>query len=246
MLNIIIKIILLLPLVLTGCDKIKFGSGEKIKPVETYSLKISEPSGLALHNNKLWIVSDRKSSVYITDLEGKEEFSFKVKDADLEGITVIDDSLLAIAKEISREILISDFYGNIISKSKFDTGGSKNSGLEGITYNKSNGHFYILNEKDPVLLIETNKNLNEISRKKFKDIKDLSGISYSQKENCLWLVSDEEKKIFKFSLEGEILLEYKIDVDQAEGIAVDDEKNLLYIVSDKEEKLFVFKIEDKK
>ncbi|MDO8550352.1 MAG: SdiA-regulated domain-containing protein, partial [Ignavibacteria bacterium] len=216
---IIISYLLLVP---AGCDKIK-EQPEKLKPIETYPLKISEPSGLELADGKLWIVSDRESTVYQTDLEGKEEFSFKIKEADLEGITVIDDSLLAIVKEVSREIVIIDFDGNEIFRSSLQVEGSKNSGLEGITYNPSNKHFYLVNEKDPVLLIETDKNLKEISRKKIKSIKDLSGISYSLKEDCLWLLSDEDRKIIKSSLEGEFITEYKINVEQPEGIAVDDE-----------------------
>jgi uncharacterized protein YjiK len=260
MLSSLLKIIILLfPLILTGCDKIKFGSGEKIKPSETYSLKIPEPSGVALHNGKLWIVSDRNSTVYKTNLKGEIESEFKLGKADLEGITVIDDSLLAVVLEISRKVVITDFYGNEIFRTSLEVEGSKNSGLEGITYNSSNGHLYILNEKDPVLLTETDRELNEMSRIEIKDVKDLSGVSYSAKENCLWLISDEERKIIKFPLplseengisespslrEGfRMGSEYRITIDQAEGIAVDDENNLLYVVSDKEEKLYVFEIE---
>jgi uncharacterized protein YjiK len=255
MLSSLLKIIiLLLPLILTGCDKIKFGSGEKIKPSETYSLKIPEPSGVALHNGKLWIVSDRNSTVYKTNLKGEIESEFKLGKADLEGITVIDDSLLAVVLEISRKVVITDFYGNEVFRTSLEVEGSKNSGLEGITYNPSNEHFYLINEKDPVLLIETDKELNEISRKEITGVKDISGVSYSLKENCLWIVSDEDKKIIKTKpilnpsqREGlpkeNFLLEYKITIDQAEGIAVDDENNLLYVVSDKEEKLYVFEIE---
>jgi uncharacterized protein YjiK len=152
---------------------------------------------------------------------------------------------LAIVKEISMEVVITDFYGNKISTTSFEINGSRNSGLEGITYNPSKQHFYLINEKDPVLLIETDQALREISRKKIKNVKDLSGISYSLKENCLWLISDEDKEIIKSSLEGEFIKKYKIDVDQAEGIAVDDKNNLIYVVSDKEEKLYVFEIESK-
>ncbi len=248
MINSLLKILLITSSVYfsTACDKVKFGSGEKIKPVKTYKLKISEPSGLALKDDKLWIVSDRKSSVHRTDLEGNEEFSFKIKDADLEGISIVDDSLLAIVKEISREIVITDFEGNEKSNTKLNVDGSKNSGLEGITYNPSNKHFYVLNEKDPVLIIETDKKFKELNRKKIKELRDLSGISYSSKENCLWLVSDEEKRIIKCSLDWEFIEEYKIDIDQAEGIAIDDKKNLLYVVSDKEEKLFVFDLNNLK
>lgn len=245
MIHSVIKIITFsFPLLLSsGCNKIKFGTGEKIKPIEIHSLKISEPSGLALSKDNLWIVSDRKSTVYMTNLKGKEEFSFKIKNADLEGITVINDSLLAIVKEVSRQVVITDFYGNEIYSSSFDLDGSKNSGLEGITYNASTEHFYLVNEKDPVLLITADKNLNEVSRKKIKGVRDLSGISYSVKENCLWLLSDEERKIIKSSLDGDFITEYKISVDQPEGIAVDDENGLIYVVSDKEEKLYVFEID---
>lgn len=229
-------------LVSAGCEKIKFGPSETLKPIEKYSLKIPEPSGLALLNDKLWIVSDSKNTVYQTNLKGEIEFSFKINGIDPEGITVFDDSLLAIVLETSNEILVTDFKGNEISNTSINIKGSRNSGLEGITYNPSNGHFYLVNEKDPVLLIETDKSFNEISRKKIKNVRDLSGISYSAKEDCLLLVSDEDRKIIKASLDGEFIEEYKINVEQAEGIAIDDKNNLIYVVSDKEEKLFVFEM----
>jgi len=225
-----------------GCDKIK-EQPEKLKPAETYSLKIPEPSGVALTNEKLWIVSDRNSTVYQTNLNGEIENKFKLDKSDLEGITVVGDSLLAVVLEISRTIVVADFYGNEILRTSLEIDASRNSGLEGITYNPSNEHFYLINEKDPVLLIEADKNLKEMSRKKIKNIKDLSGISYSRKENCLWLLSDEDRKIIKSSLEGEFITEYKINVEQPEGIAVDDKNKLVYVVSDKTEKLYVYEIE---
>lgn len=237
-------IISFLLLVFSSCDKIKVEEMKKLKPIKTYPLKISEPSDLALTNGKLWIVSDRKSTVYQTDLKGKIEFSFKIKETDLEGLTIIDDSHIAIALEFSREVLIFNLVGNEISRTTLEIEGSRNSGLEGITYNPSNEHFYLVNEKDPVLLIETDKNLKEISRKKIKGVRDLSGISYSRKDDCLWLLSDEDRKIIKSSLDGEFIKEYKINVEQPEGIAVDDENKLIYIVSDKQDKLYVYKIDE--
>ncbi len=225
-----------------GCE-MKNKPIEKIKLIQSYSLKISEPSDAALAENKLWIVSDSKSTVYQTDLEGNILYKFKIDATDLEGITIFDKSFLAITIEKKREIIISDFKGNEISRVSFNIDGDKNSGLEGITYNPVNNHFYLVNEKNPVLIIETDKKFNEIKRSKVKEVKDLSGISYSEKENCLWLLSDEDQKIIKYSLKGEFLAEYKINVDQPEGIAVDDKNNLIYVLSDKEGKLFVYKIE---
>ena len=226
-----------------NCDKVKVEQSKKLKPAKTYSLKISEPSDVVLNKGKLWIVSDRKSTVYQTDLKGNIENHFKINKTDLEGITIFDDSLIAVALELSRKIIITDFGGNEISITSLNIEGNKNSGLEGITYNPTNSHFFLVNEKDPVLLLETDKNLKEIKRKKIKYVKDLSAVCFSPKEKCLWLLSDEDRKIIKSDLEGEPISEYKINVEQPEGIAVDEKNKLIYIVSDKEEKLYVYEIE---
>ncbi len=244
MINSLLKIVIIfLPLVTTSCDRSSVEEVKKLKPIKTYSLKISEPSDLSLNKEKLWTVSDRNSIVYKTNLKGEIEFSFKIKGTDLEGITIFDDSLIAVALEISRTIVITDLNGNEISRTTLEINGSKNSGLEGITYNSSTGHFYLVNEKDPALLIETDKNLKEIRRKQIKKVRDLSGVSYSQKEDCLWLLSDEDRKIIKSSLDGDFIEEFKINVQQPEGIAVDDKNDLIYIVSDKEAKLYIYKLE---
>ena len=94
-------------------------------------------------------------------------------------------------------------------------------------------------KKKPVLLLETDRNFREISKREIKEVKDLSGIYYSS-EDCLWLLSDVDKKIIKYSFEGEILAEYKINVEQPEGIAFSKDEGKIYIVSDKMEKLYVY------
>jgi len=235
--------VLYLLISLFGCDTMTKVPVIKIDPIEEHTLEIPEPSDITLAGDKLWIVSDRDKTVYKTDLEGNVEFSFHTDEPDLEGITIFDNSFLAITLEKKRVVIVTDLEGNAVSKHKIDIDGNKNSGLEGITYNPSNQHFYLVNEKDPALIVETDKNFNEVNRQRIREVADLSGISYSAADNCLWLLSDEDRMIIKYSFEGDILARHKINVNQPEGIAVDDKNNLIYIVSDREEKLLVYKKE---
>lgn len=228
-------------LIAINCNKIRFGSGgEKLEPIETFSLQIPEPSGTVFSNGILWVVSDENSTVYKINVTGKKIYSFAVNGFDLEGITIVDDSLLAIVLERSREIVLADSSGKEIARYSVDLKGEENSGLEGITYNPVNKHFYLINEKNPVLLLETDRNFKEISRKEIMEVKDLSGIYYSHKDDCLWLLSDEDRKIIKYSFEGKILAEYRVNVEQPEGIAFSKNEGKIYIVSDKTEKLYVY------
>jgi uncharacterized protein YjiK len=227
-------------LIAVSCGKIKYGNkAEKLEPVETYSLQIPEPSDVVFSNGNFWIVSDENSTVYKTNVKGEKIYSFIVNGYDLEGVTVVEDTLLAIVLERSRIVVLTDFMGREIRRYSIDLKGRENSGLEGITYDPVNKHFYLVNEKKPVLLLETDRNFREISKREIKEVKDLSGIYYSS-EDCLWLLSDVDKKIIKYSFEGEILAEYKINVEQPEGIAFSKDEGKIYIVSDKMEKLYVY------
>ena len=223
-----------------GCSEIKSDNTVELEPIEKYLLQITEPSGLAFSNGSLWTVSDENSTVYKVNADGKIVYSFEVNGNNLEGITVVDDTLIAVVLEQLREVVLIDTLGNEISRYSINLSGEKNSGLEGISYNPANQHFYIVNEKDPVLLMETDRNFIELTRKNIKEANDLSGIYYSSKEDCLWLLSDEDSKIIKYSFENKILAEYKLNVEQPEGITLNEDESRIYIVSDKTGELFVY------
>ena len=105
---------------------------------------------ISLYDEKgFWIVSDENSKVYLIDSWGKEIKSFKVNGNDLEGITVVDDSTLAVVLERSREVVILDTSGKELKRTSLDLEGELNSGLEGITYDPKEKKFYLLNEKKP-------------------------------------------------------------------------------------------------
>lgn len=212
---------------------------QKVTPI-----KVPEPSGLALSfdDNYFWSVGDSDSKVYKLDLSGNIVKSFIVNGEDLEGVTVIDSTNLAVILERTREVVVVDTSGKEIKRKKFDLKGKLNEGLEGICIDAIKGDFYFLNEKRPGLLIRTDNNFNEIFRKEIKLAKDYSDIFFSKDDNTLWILSDESKKIIQTDLNGKKIKEYKINVDQPEGLVIDSKNKKIFIVSDKKEELYEFKL----
>ena len=237
--------LLLVLAVFSGCIKEKEEMpAEKITLIGTYDIPVPEPSGLTLTYNQtgFWTVSDEDSSVYELDRYGKIIKRMQVDGFDLEGITLVNDSTLAIVLERTREVVILDTSGTELQRVKINLKGELNSGLEGITYNNEVNHYYIVNEKNPALIIELDKDLNEVKRDTIKFAADASGILYDKNNSMLWILSDEDQMITKTDLELNIIAKFKISVIQPEGITINSAGDRMYIVSDKEEKLSVYKI----
>ncbi len=209
------------------------------------TIPVSEPSGLDLSFDEtgFWVVSDNNSTVYLIDSWGREIKNFEVDGEDLEGITVIDSTKLAVVLERKREVVILDTSGRELKRSRLNLKGDLNSGLEGITYNPEKKIFYLLNEKDPVLLLTLDENLKELSRDTLKFINDASGIYYDVSGNQLWILSDENKMIVKTDLKGKAIEKFKIRITQPEGITLKSDKSQLFIVSDITGSLYVFNLE---
>ena len=210
-------------------------------------IPVPEPSGLDLSFDEkaFWIVSDQDSKVYLIDSWGKEVKSFKVAGEDLEGITVISDSTIAIVLERTREVVILDTSGNELKRASLNLNGELNSGLEGITYNPEKKNFYVLNEKKPRLILTLDENLVEQRRDTLNFAKDFSGLFFDGNDDTLWLLSDENQEIYKTDLSGNVIREFKIKVKQPEGIALNKERTKLFIVSDVTGNLYVFDIKEK-
>lgn len=230
----------------SGCIK-KSGNEQaesNFKIVRTIKLQIQEPSGLDLSffNDGFWTVSDENSKVYRLDVNGNILHSFNVNGIDIEGVAVIDTNIIAVVLERSREILLLDTLGTEISRKKLKLKGDANSGLEGISYDKENKIFYVVNEKSPGLLIVLDNDLNEIERIKLDLAKDYSSVFYEENEDVLWILSDESQKIMIADKSGKLIEEYKSSIVQAEGIALDYKNNKIFVVSDYKEELYEIKI----
>lgn len=229
-----------------GCDAFKKKPlPQLIDYQRAYDITVPQPSGLDLTfaQDGFWTVSDENSTVYKLDKWGKVEKTFSVNGNDLEGITVVDELRLAVVLERSREIVLVDTSGNELGRTALKITGAQNNGLEGITYDAEQKILYVLNEKNPCLLITLDERLNEISRDTLEFIKDASGIYFDGINKLLWILSDESKLICKYDSEGKCHKEYRITIAQPEGITFDDSGKNLFLVSDRNNTLYVYKPE---
>jgi uncharacterized protein YjiK len=229
---------------LISCKEKEQQSKRTLTYIGAYAISVPEPSGLDLTFNErgFWTVSDETSTIYRLDNEGNVVQTMKIDGDDLEGITVIDEGKLAVVLERSREIVFIDTSGTELKRKELPFKGEKNSGLEGITYNPENGHFYLLNEKKPSLLIELDDQLEIVSLDTLNFSKDVSGIYYDPSNRILWVLSDENQLIVKTDLNGIAIERLSVSIVQPEGITIDKKGKRIYIVSDKRETLYVYQI----
>ncbi len=218
-----------------------------IQFIESHKLEIPEPSGITFDHSDstLWIVSDENSTVYKTDLQGNIISSFKVDGEDLEGITTLQQSYLAVILERVREILYLKRDGTLYARRKTYLTGLLNNGLEGIGYSNKEHLFYVVNEKNPRILIGYSDSVNEQFRDTLKFASDFSGVYYDDEEEMLWIVSDEASTLFLLNKEREVIGAYPLGIKQLEGVAYDRNTKRLYLVSDLNEKLYVYELINK-
>lgn len=230
---------ILLLFFLIACSP-KVTSQSDLKLIKTVKLTISEPSGITVFNNHLYIVSDENGTIYKATLDGKVLQKIKTNYSDLEGITYNPFSEnLIVVDESKRNLIELDFKGNLIKKrSVKGTQKNKNSGLEGVCFDTSKNKIYVLNEKSPKQLLELNLK-GEIKNKFELDFsKDVSGICYDENEDNLWVTSDESKAIYQISKKGKLLNKYKMSIEKIEGIVI--YLNKIYVVSDALNTLYIF------
>ena len=236
--------ILITTILISFCKENEHPAENPISYIGAYAISVPEPSGLDLtyEENGFWTVSDETSTVYKLDNEGNVVNTIKADGFDFEGITVIDETTIAIVLERSREIVILDTSGTELKRIKLNLEGELNSGIEGITYNPKNGHYFVVNEKKPSLLLELDDKFEILHIDTLKFSKDVSGIYYDEANNVLWILSDENQLIVKTDLNGNLIEKTNITIVQPEGITIDKEGKRLYIVSDNKETLYVFEI----
>jgi uncharacterized protein YjiK len=243
MINRIIIIITLFIISLTSCDSdTPTVPGIKLlEPIAEIDLSkiLSEPSGIVYNsvNNSLYVVSDTTSIIFEIDLNGNLLHQINITANDLEGITVSKNSDTIYVVEESDNLVTSFLTnGNKIASFNIDVSTNSSNGLEGIAID-NNYNIYIVNEKLPRYVITLRNNI-EINRYEITVINDLSDICYDSSLDCLWIISDESKKIIKISKDGILQSEWSIPFDKGEGITFVDDK--MYIVNDKNAKMYIF------
>ena len=215
---------------------------DNLRLIGVHPLEVSEPSGVTLgpDGKSLWVISDEDGRVHSLDLEGLEKGSFKVDKSDLEGLTSVGDSALAVVSERGRELLVMTLGGDPIKSGHIDIPGSDNLGPEAVAYDPLKEQFHILKEKQPGILITLNNDLREISRRTLDFSRDYSGLEFEPVRRHFWILSDESRSIHVTNEDFEVQATFSTNIRQMEGLAVDYERKRLYVVSDHTGKLYVF------
>jgi len=219
----------------------------ELELLSQFDLDITEPSGLSFGKTKstLLIVSDNTNQVYETNLQGDIIRELPYVGNDLEGVTYNpDENQIAVTEERKREVVFLDYeFGNEQSRHQIDIDANvDNAGLEGISYNKNNRAFYMVNEQVPGQLIVWNTEFEIISSSQINFADDYSAIFVDTKNALLWIVSDESRALYQTDYNAKVLKEYPLNATKYEGITIDVDNNLLYLVNDKTFELSIYKI----
>ncbi|MBI2417977.1 MAG: SdiA-regulated domain-containing protein [Ignavibacteriales bacterium] len=205
------------------------------------TLPVPEPSALAYNakTKTLYTVSDQNGIIYEMSLAGEIIREIPVTSSDLEGIAFSANfDTIYVAEERTYQIVAYSLTGVKYDSWKNVTSSDTKNGYEGVTVNAA-GNFVVLNEKLPMLLLEADKQGNEIKRNELAYTNDISDICFDAAENCYWIVSDESKKILKLKPDYTLINSWSVNVAQAEGIAVTTDE--IYVVSDSDQKLLIYK-----
>ncbi len=227
-----------------ACNKgnVVENNNDKLELISSGKIAVVEASGLAINasGSTLYTVSDDTNNIYELSTTGEVLKKYKYDGNDVEGISVISNNKVVLVEERTKEVVEYDLTAKTYKKNKvIYSNNDSNSGLEGIAYNLNDNTLFVINEKEPGLLMRLRSDFSIIESYNLDFASDYSGIFHDKDLNVLWIVSDQSKTVNKCSLQGALIESYAINVSNAEGIVVT--KDLIYIVSDSNSKLYKFK-----
>jgi uncharacterized protein YjiK len=213
----------------------------KLELISSDKINVSEASGLTINavGSTLYTVSDNTNNIYELATNGTVLKEYVYNGNDVEGISMVSTNKVLLVEERTKEIVEYDLNTKNHKKHTIIySNNDSNSGLEGIAFNLNDNTIFILNEKNPGLLMRLRSDFSIIESYALDFASDYSGIFHDKELNILWILSDQSKTINKCSLQGALIKSYSINVIKAEGIAVTN--NTIYIVSDSNSTLYKF------
>lgn len=213
----------------------------QLELISSDKINVSEASGLTINatGSILYTVSDNTSNIYELTTDGTVIKEYVYNGNDVEGISMVSNNKMLLVEERTKEIVEYDLSTKNYKKHTIIyNNNDSNSGLEGIAINLNDNTIFILNEKNPGLLMRLRSDFSIIESYNLDFASDYSGIFHDKDLNILWILSDERKTINKCSLKGVLIKSYSINVTKAEGIAVTN--NTIYVVSDSNSTLYKF------
>lgn len=214
----------------------------KLELISSKKINVSEASGLTINSagSTLYTVSDNTGNIYELTTDGTVLKEYTYNGDDVEGISMVSNNKVLLVEERTKEIVEYDLSSKNFNKHKvIYNNNNVNNGLEGIAFNSNDNTVFVLNEKNPGILMRLRSDYSIIETYNLDFASDYSGIFHDKELNTLWILSDESKTVNKCSLKGVLIKSYPTNVTKAEGIAVSNTN--IYIVSDSNATLFKFK-----
>ena len=216
-------------------DKVRFREGRP-ENLRGWAKRVNTPFDGTARDLRIWSDNNTRRLAAF----GTEKKLYVYDGNDVEGISAISNNKVLLVEERTKEVVEYDLSSKISKKHKIIySNNESNSGLEGVAINSIDNTIFIINEKNPGVLMRLRSDFSIIESYELDFASDYSGIFHDRELNILWILSDESKTINKCSLQGILIKSYAIDVIKAEGIAVTT--NTIYIVSDSNSTLYEFK-----
>ena len=219
-------------------------SDPHLELIASYPLQIDQPSGITFNGDFtfFWIVDGSKEKVYKTDLKGNILETLPYKGNDLEGICYDKNSnSLWLAEEELREVVQLDLNGNELARYKTGLTGSYNNGLEGIAIDESN-NFFVLNEKNPKAIFALNKDFSVTKKIDLDFAEDLSDMYYNPESKNFFVLSDESKALYVWSLNDGPKTKFSLPFTKFEGITANPSANKIVLVNDSLDTMYEYEL----
>lgn len=218
----------------------------KLKSKQSVQLAIPEPSDIyfAPDTRTFFWVSDQ-GTLFETDSQGKIIRQKAVPNSDLEALFVRDSSVF-VMDETHR--LIHEFGRNhldLIRSVNVPYAGGRNKGFEAMCYISDLKKYLLITERDPVVLFELDEQFHIINQINLSRLaRDISSAQYQN--GFLWLLSDEDRTLFKLDPKDyRILQSWILPIVNPEGFCFDENQELR-VISDDMQRMYYFNQLDQK
>lgn len=239
--SIVFLLLILLAALFSQCKKDEVVLNPSLKFIDWMPVAVPEASGLSLYKPGFWLaVSDSTSRVYVMDLQGKVVKVLAYTGKNLEGVTYASSiDCIFVVEEKTSEVVKLDTNGMELSRFQLPLNNEDpRHGLEGITYNPVNEHLYIISEKQPALLYETDLEGNVLSSEALNFAADYSSVFYDGSTQSLWILSDDSETLTKTNMMGISQQTYNHYIRKGEGVVVNSDSATVYIITDLESAIF--------
>ena len=220
------------------------GKADGTPPLLVYQdrsrVDVDEPSDLVQVDGPLYTVSDSHSKIYEIEPDGDTDVHLDIDVDDLEaiGFDAARGEFL-VADEGSGKIWAIDDDGDRHDSIHIADAEDGNSGIEGLTTTPS-GHTFVVKEKDPVKIYELDSDGDMVAEVEPDFAGDLSAITYNPLDQHLYVLSDQDKALFRLTSSLVPDRGWRLPVDKPEGLAFAGTS--LYVVSDSEARIYTFEL----